>query len=68
VVVARAPRAGVVVLGLCIIAWLCSFWLFDRGSFGWWLIPSFGVLCVLAFARQAISEYVSGRVRRRAHK
>ena len=67
-VAARTRRTGVVVVGLCLVIWLVSFLFFDRGHVGWWLIPVFALLCVVALARQAVADFVSGRVRRDAQK
>jgi len=63
-VAGRVTRASIVVVGICLVLWVGSFWLFDRGTLGWWLIPVFGVLCVLAFARQSMSDFVRSRIRR----
>jgi len=67
-VAARTRRTGVVVVGICLVIWLVSFLFFDRGHVGWWLILVFALLCVVALARQAVADFVSGRVRRDAQK
>jgi hypothetical protein len=68
VVATGVPRPRVLVIGACLVLWLASFWLFDRGHFGWWLIAAFPLVCVLAFARAAVSDYVNSRARRGVHK
>ena len=67
-VAARTPQTNVVVIGICLVIWLVSFLFFDRGHVGWWLILVFALLCVVALAKHAAADYVSGRVRRDVHK
>jgi hypothetical protein len=43
-----------VIVVVCLVVWVASFWFFDRGHFGWWLLAAFPVLCVVALARKAI--------------
>ena len=65
-VAARLKTAAVVAGPL--VVWAASFWFFDRSHFGWWLVPAFGLACIVGFARQGLSDYVRSRTRRDARK
>jgi hypothetical protein len=64
--VAARMRTVVVVVGL--LVWFASFWFFDRGTIGWWLVPALVLVCIVGLARQALSDYVSRRAQRDARR
>ena len=64
----RKARVGGLVVILCVIAWVASFWFVDRGSVGWWMVGAFGVACIVALIKTALSNHVSDRSRSRLRK
>ena len=64
----RNLRMGALVVTLCFFAWVAARWLSDRESVGWPAIIVFGVICLVAVIKTAVSGYVSDRARRSAQK